>query len=189
MSNLGRARPPCAYDGPRKRADDTDAGHTRPGDRTHQTGAPALPDVHVDKRGRRADGRGTAVSVVSWGDRHFRSPAGSAVARAVDSGREESLCGRTGTSWWNEGGPRPGRASEQEAPIGNRAQGGQGALEEEQTYILMTSTSSFTAPADFCSAARSSAVSVISTICSTPRAPSFTGTPTKRSRMPYSPCR
>src|SRR3954465_11382486 len=54
---------------------------------------------------------------------------------------------------------------------------------------LMTSTSSFTAAADFLSAASSSAVSWISMICSTPRAPSLTGTPTKRSRIPYSPCR
>src|SRR3954466_232342 len=54
---------------------------------------------------------------------------------------------------------------------------------------LITSVSSFTAAADFFSDASSSAVSLISMICSTPRAPSFTGTPTKRSRMPYPPCR
>ena len=41
----------------------------------------------------------------------------------------------------------------------------------------MTSTSSFTAPADLLNAACSSAVSLTWTICSTPFAPSFTGTP------------
>jgi len=39
-------------------------------------------------------------------------------------------------------------------------------------------TSSRTEATDFSSAALSSAVSLISIICSTPRAPSFTGTPT-----------
>ena len=46
-----------------------------------------------------------------------------------------------------------------------------------------------TAAADFFSAASSSAVSLIWMICSTPRAPSLTGTPTNRSLIPYSPCR
>ena len=50
-----------------------------------------------------------------------------------------------------------------------------------QPHTLITSVSSFTAAADFLSAASSSAVSLISMICSTPRAPSFTGTPTNRS--------
>jgi catechol 2,3-dioxygenase-like lactoylglutathione lyase family enzyme len=55
----------------------------------------------------------------------------------------------------------------------------------DSPYIPITSTSSFTEPADFWSAAFSSGVSLISMICSIPRAPSFTGTPTKRSRIPY----
>src|SRR5581483_4287642 len=54
---------------------------------------------------------------------------------------------------------------------------------------LITSTSSRTAAADFLNAASSPAVSLISRICSSPRAPSLHGTPTKTSRTPYSPCR
>jgi GNAT superfamily N-acetyltransferase len=50
-------------------------------------------------------------------------------------------------------------------------------------------TNSFTAAADLLSAACSSGVSLISTICSTPFAPSFTGTPTNSPLMPYSPSR
>ena len=53
--------------------------------------------------------------------------------------------------------------------------------------VFSFSTSSFTASADFCSAAASSASSLISMTCSRPLRPSFTGTPTNRSRKPYSP--
>src|SRR5262245_24217496 len=54
-------------------------------------------------------------------------------------------------------------------------------------YTLITSTNSFTAPADLWSAARSSSLSFSSMICSIPRAPSLTGTPTNRLWRPYSP--
>src|SRR6267142_6195444 len=50
-------------------------------------------------------------------------------------------------------------------------------------------TNSRTEATDFSSAAFSSAVSLISIICSTPRAPSFTGTPTYNPLIPYSPSR
>ena len=56
-------------------------------------------------------------------------------------------------------------------------------------YRPRTSTSSLTAAADRLSAACSPGSRAISITCSAPPAPSFTGTPTKRSRMPYSPCR
>ena len=56
-------------------------------------------------------------------------------------------------------------------------------------YRPRTVTSSRTEAADLSSAAFSSAVSLISMICSIPRAPSFTGTPTNRPVMPYSPSR
>ncbi len=56
-----------------------------------------------------------------------------------------------------------------------------------QTPII--SVSSLTASADFLSAACSSAVSLISTICSMPRAPSLAGTPTNNPLIPYSPSR
>lgn len=56
-------------------------------------------------------------------------------------------------------------------------------------YKPNTVTSSRTEAEDFCRAAFSSAVNLISTICSTPFAPSFTGTPTKSPLMPYSPSR
>ena len=49
---------------------------------------------------------------------------------------------------------------------------------QTKAQILRTSTSSFTAAADLCSAARSSSVSLISQIFSTPFAPSCAGTPT-----------
>ena len=62
-------------------------------------------------------------------------------------------------------------------------------LRTPTNQTLITSVNSFTAAADFLSAASSSGVSLIWMICSTPRAPSFTGTPTNRSRTPYSPCR
>ena len=56
-------------------------------------------------------------------------------------------------------------------------------------YIPMTPISSRTASADFCSAARSPSVSSSWMTSSTPCAPSFAGTPTKRPAMPYSPSR
>ncbi len=59
----------------------------------------------------------------------------------------------------------------------------------EADYRPRTVTSSRTEAADLSSAAFSSAVSLISMICSMPRAPSFTGTPTNRPVMPYSPSR
>ncbi len=46
-----------------------------------------------------------------------------------------------------------------------------------------------TASTDFMNAAFSSALSLISTTCSTPFAPSFTGTPAKAPFTPYSPSR
>ena len=48
---------------------------------------------------------------------------------------------------------------------------------KDEPYIFITSTSSLTAAADFISAACSSGSSLTSIICSTPLAPSFTGTP------------
>src|SRR5208337_886733 len=54
---------------------------------------------------------------------------------------------------------------------------------------LITAISSFTAAALLSRAAFSSAVNLISMICSIPLAPSFTGTPTKSPWMPYSPLR
>ena len=56
-------------------------------------------------------------------------------------------------------------------------------------YSPRMSTSSFTAAADLSSAACSPGSRAISITCSAPPAPSFTGTPTNRSRTPYSPCR
>src|SRR5712692_6531889 len=56
-------------------------------------------------------------------------------------------------------------------------------------YKPSTETSSRTDAADFCSAAFSSALSLISMIFSMPFAPSFTGTPTNNPLIPYSPSR
>ena len=55
--------------------------------------------------------------------------------------------------------------------------------------IPITVQSSFTESALFCSAACSSAVSLIWIICSSPFAPSLHGTPTYSPEIPYSPCR
>src|SRR5579875_2456666 len=56
-------------------------------------------------------------------------------------------------------------------------------------YIPITPISSRTESADFCSAACSSGVSSNWITCSTPPAPSFTGTPTNSPLIPYSPSR
>ena len=53
----------------------------------------------------------------------------------------------------------------------------------------ITSTSSRTAPAEYSRAAFSPGVRSNSMTCSTPPAPSLTGTPTKRPSIPYSPSR
>jgi hypothetical protein len=58
-----------------------------------------------------------------------------------------------------------------------------------RVYSPRTHTNSLTDAADFCSAAFSSAVSLIWMISSTPFAPSLTGTPTKWPLIPYSPSR
>lgn len=60
-----------------------------------------------------------------------------------------------------------------------------------ETLIQMpiTFTSSATESADFWSMPRSSEESFSSMTFTMPRDPSTTGTPTNRSRMPYSPCR
>lgn len=64
-----------------------------------------------------------------------------------------------------------------------------GAQARSRLHTPSTFTSSRTEAADLSSAAFSSGVSLISMICSMPRAPSFTGTPTNRPLMPYSPSR
>ena len=56
-------------------------------------------------------------------------------------------------------------------------------------HTPITPHNSFTAAALLSSPAFSSAVSLISMICSIPFAPSFTGTPTYRPLIPYSPCK
>src|SRR5207244_8408569 len=61
---------------------------------------------------------------------------------------------------------------------------GDAVVVELGAHTLITSTKSLTAAADFLNAASSSGVSLISMIFSRPRAPIFTGTPTKRSRTP-----
>ncbi len=71
--------------------------------------------------------------------------------------------------------------------LGSQAAGTKACSAFQATPRIVTS--SRTEAADFSSAAFSSAVSLISMICSTPRAPSFTGTPTYNPLMPYSPSR
>ncbi len=75
-----------------------------------------------------------------------------------------------------------------EPPASGRiASSGRGG--DDQPSFFRIPFNSSTAAADFMRAARSSSVRVISITSSMPEAPSFTGTPMKRSLMPYSPWR
>src|SRR5512143_491674 len=74
------------------------------------------------------------------------------------------------------------------AQVVRRVNADQGYVVPDFVYMNFAHTA-LTASTDFINAAFSSALSVISTTCSTPFAPSFTGTPAKAPFIPYSPSR
>ena len=116
--------------------------------------------------GGTAPSRGSLQRAPRLRHRVAQPRAGPRPIRRVGDPRRQALCARRGA-----------------------LAGGRSPLGAGLSYTPITVTNSLTAPADFMSAARSSSVSVISTTCSTPVAPSFTGTPRNWSFTPYSPCR